>query len=99
MGRNCGVGFNAWATGAAYIFELGRNKLDGDYLADFRALGLLEVQPGNAIPSMFRMRCANRACEREKLGKLRSGRVVTASRTRPATQSAALGITTDHTML
>ena len=33
----------AWAAGAAYIFESRRNDLDRDYLADFRALGLLEV--------------------------------------------------------
>ena len=48
-------------------FRIGRDNPDRDYLADFRALGLLEVQPGNSLSSMFRMRSANRACEREKL--------------------------------
>ena len=48
-------------------FRIGRDNSDRDYLADFRALGLLEVQPGNSLSSMFRMRSANRACEREKL--------------------------------
>ena len=28
LGRNCSIGFNAWATGAAYIFESRRNALD-----------------------------------------------------------------------
>jgi hypothetical protein len=52
--------------------ESRRNDLDRDYLADFRALGLLEVQPGKSFSSMFRMRRANRVCEREKLGRLLS---------------------------
>jgi len=46
LGRSRGIGFNAWATGGAYIFQSRRNDLDRDYLADLRALGLLEVQPG-----------------------------------------------------
>jgi len=52
-GRNCGIGFNAWAAGAAYIFESRRNDLDRDYLADFRALGLLEVHQANLFHPFF----------------------------------------------
>ena len=53
LGRNCGIGFNAWAAGAAYIFESRRNDLDRDYLADFRALGLLEVHQANLFHPFF----------------------------------------------
>jgi hypothetical protein len=69
LGRNCGVGFKAWHP-APLHFRIGRDNSDRDYLADFRALGLLEVQPGNSLSSMFRMRSANRPCETEKNWKI-----------------------------
>src|SRR4029453_15228754 len=48
-------------------FRIGRDNSDRDYLADFGALGLLEVQPGNFLSFFFLMRSANRAYEREKM--------------------------------
>jgi hypothetical protein len=57
-GATCGVGLMPGPS-APLHFRVGRNDLNRDYLADFRALGLLEVQPGKSLSSMFRMQCAS----------------------------------------